>query len=49
MGGAGLGLSIVKSICDAHGGRITAESTEGVGSCFTVELPLADNLTRKLT
>ncbi|MFY9574341.1 MAG: ATP-binding protein, partial [Blastocatellia bacterium] len=40
MGGAGLGLSIVKSICKAHGGRIGVESTEGKGSRFTVELPL---------
>lgn len=42
MGGAGLGLSIVKSICTAHEGRVRVESTEGKGSRFTVELPLAN-------
>ena len=40
MGGAGLGLSIVKSICTAHGGRVGFTSTEGHGSKFKVELPL---------
>jgi heavy metal sensor kinase len=40
MGGAGLGLSIVKSICAAHGGRVRVESNDGKGSRFTVELPL---------
>lgn len=40
-GGAGLGLSIVKSICTAHHGRIEASSTLGQGSLFRVELPLA--------
>ena len=42
MGGAGLGLSIVKSICSAHEGRVRVESTDGKGSRFTVELPLAN-------
>jgi len=41
LGGAGLGLSIVKSICAAHHGRVTVESSEDEGSRFTVELPLA--------
>ncbi|HXD00050.1 MAG TPA: ATP-binding protein [Verrucomicrobiae bacterium] len=40
MGGAGLGLSIVKSICTAHGGRVDFTSVEGKGSRFRVELPL---------
>ncbi len=41
MGGAGLGLSIVRSICTAHGGQVTVTSTEGHGSLFRIELPLA--------
>jgi heavy metal sensor kinase len=40
MGGTGLGLSIVRSICMAHGGRVTVSSSEGRGSLFRVELPL---------
>lgn len=40
LGGAGLGLSIVKSICTAHHGRVEATSTPGQGSVFRVELPL---------
>jgi heavy metal sensor kinase len=39
-GGAGLGLSIVKSICAAHHGQVEAISTPGSGSIFRVELPL---------
>jgi two-component system OmpR family sensor kinase len=40
-GGAGLGLSIVKAICTAHGAEIRVSSEEGRGSCFHIELPLA--------
>jgi heavy metal sensor kinase len=40
-GGVGLGLSIAKSISKSHGGEITVESSVGQGSCFRVELPLA--------
>ena len=39
-GGAGLGLSIAKAICAAHGAEISVSSQEGRGSCFRVEFPL---------
>jgi heavy metal sensor kinase len=38
---AGLGLSIVKSICAAHGAEVDVRSTLGQGSCFRVRLPLS--------
>ena len=44
--GFGLGLSYVKTIIDAHDGRIKVESTIGKGSCFTLEVPL---LKQKIT
>jgi signal transduction histidine kinase len=39
--GAGLGLSLVQRIVEAHGGRITVRSAPGSGSEFTVHLPSA--------
>jgi len=38
--GAGLGLSIVRAICDAHEGVLRFESQAGRGTCVFVELPL---------
>jgi signal transduction histidine kinase len=38
--GAGLGLSIVKAIAEAHGGRVELRSSLGTGSTFTIVLPL---------
>ena len=40
---AGLGLSMVKWIAEAHGGSVTAESTEGEGSIFTFRIPEDNN------
>jgi signal transduction histidine kinase len=39
--GSGVGLALVRHIVEAHGGRVTVESAPGVGSRFTVRLPLA--------
>jgi len=42
--GTGLGLSLVKAVVEAHGGRVFVQSKEGEGSTFTVELPLVTML-----
>ncbi len=41
--GNGLGLSLVKRIAEAHGGRVFVQSEPGKGSKFTIALPVAGN------
>ncbi|MFC9937741.1 sensor histidine kinase [Nocardiopsis alba] len=39
-GGSGLGLAIVRGLVELHGGSVTADSTVGEGTTFTLRLPL---------
>lgn len=41
IGGTGLGLAIVKHIVNRHRGRLTVDSEENKGTCFTVSLPIS--------
>jgi signal transduction histidine kinase len=44
-GGAGIGLSIVKELARAHGGRVSVESVPGRGSVFRVSIPASASQT----
>jgi signal transduction histidine kinase len=41
VGGAGLGLSIVQAIAEAHGGRAEVGETPAGGARFSIEVPLS--------
>lgn len=43
LGGAGLGLSLVRAIADRHEGRVWVEEAQGGGSCFVMQLPYMEN------
>jgi len=44
--GIGIGLNLVKSLVEMHGGKISVHSKQGSGSEFIVELPVNDTLCR---
>lgn len=44
-GGTGLGLAIVKHVASNHGGSVAVWSEEGLGSTFTLRIPLAEGAT----
>ena len=41
-GGTGLGLAIVRHVVQAHGGEVKVTSSEGEGSTFTIQVPIAN-------
>ena len=46
-GGVGLGLALVKSICERHGGTVRCEARPGGGATFVVQLPTSQPLVRQ--
>ncbi len=46
--GTGIGLHMVKKLSEKHGGQIFVESTEGVGSTFTLILPIKSQWNRNI-
>ena len=48
-GGSGLGLAICRDIVQRHGGTLSVSSQPGHGSTFTVQLPVEDNSSARLS
>jgi signal transduction histidine kinase len=48
-GGSGLGLPTVRRIVEAHGGAINLQSEVGLGTRFTIQLPLPAQLSAQET
>lgn len=46
--GSGIGLSLVKSLVEMHGGTINVISKEGIGSEFIIEMPVGEDLSYNL-
>jgi signal transduction histidine kinase len=46
-GGVGLGLALVKSIAERHGGTVFCENQAGGGACFVIRLPLSSTELKK--
>ena len=43
--GTGLGLAVVRSVCEAHGAKFQLKSEEGIGSAVEMSFPVATNAT----
>jgi signal transduction histidine kinase len=48
FGGTGLGLALTKRFCEMMGGTIQVRSERGVGTSFTIEIPIRSGVARAL-